>query len=69
MSSFSCPHYDHDRDDCLRLGAECVPGRPGCVLFGNSVFALPWEERLRRKQAERKQAAEAASPLKADDVR
>jgi len=53
MSSFSCPHYDSQTDDCVRLGAECVPGRPGCVLFGNSVFAVPWQQRLREKQAER----------------
>jgi len=64
MSSFSCPHYDHQRDDCLRLAAECVPGRPGCVLFRNSVFAVPWEERLRRKQAERATAEYDASPPK-----
>jgi hypothetical protein len=55
MTSFSCPHYDAQADDCQRLGAECVPGRPGCVLSRNSVFAVPWEQRLRQKQAARLQ--------------
>jgi hypothetical protein len=37
---------------CMRLDAECVPGRPGCVLRGNSVFAVSAEERIaeRREQ-------------------
>lgn len=53
MASFSCPHYDADHDDCLKLNAECVPGRPGCVLFKNSVFAVSWQQRLANKRAER----------------
>jgi hypothetical protein len=51
--SFSCPNFDMDNDSCMRLQAACVPGRPGCVLAKNSVFAIPAEERLReKKQAE-----------------
>jgi hypothetical protein len=46
MSSFSCPHYDDSRDACQRIGDVCVPGRPGCVLFNNSGFAVPWQQRL-----------------------
>jgi hypothetical protein len=60
MSSFSCPHYDANHDDCLRLPAECVPGRPGCVLFKNSVFAVPWEQRLEAKQQARAAERDAA---------
>jgi hypothetical protein len=44
--TFSCPHFDINRDHCLRLKADCVPGRPGCVLAKNSVFAVPVQERL-----------------------
>ena len=55
MSSFSCPHYDDEHDICQRVGDLCVPGRPGCVLFKNSVFAVPWEERLAAKRLERAQ--------------
>lgn len=57
MSSFSCPHYDEEHDTCQRVGDLCVPGRPGCVLFKNSVFAVPWEERLAAKRLERAQNA------------
>ena len=52
MSSFSCPHYDDEHDTCQRVGDLCVPGRTGCVLFTNSVFAVPWEERLAAKRLE-----------------
>lgn len=53
MTSFSCPHFDQQRDYCVRIQRICVPGRPGCVLCGNSVFAIPWEERLREKEKHR----------------
>jgi hypothetical protein len=39
-----------DRDYCLRLRTDCVPGRPGCVLRHNSVFVTPVEERLRETE-------------------
>ena len=45
--SFSCPHYAFVEDGaCTRVNKHCVPGRPGCVLRANSVFAVPVEERL-----------------------
>ncbi|GAB4130455.1 MAG: hypothetical protein Kow0040_08290 [Thermogutta sp.] len=47
MTSFSCPHFDMEREFCLRLRTDCVPGRRGCVLANTSVFAIPAEERLR----------------------
>ena len=50
MSSFSCPHYDDRCDGCQRIGDLCVPGRPGCVLSGNSGFAVPWQQRLESKR-------------------
>ena len=55
--SFSCPYFDFRDGSCSRLRADCVPGRPGCVLRENSVFLVPVEERLRereREQADRK---------------
>ena len=54
--SFSCPHFDPNRDFCLRLNTECVPGRKGCVLEGKTVFAVPVEERLREKEREKREA-------------
>lgn len=50
MSSFSCPHYDDQREHCMRVDKPCVPGRPGCVLRNNSTFAVPVEERLRERE-------------------
>ncbi|MCL4202947.1 MAG: hypothetical protein KJ000_10640 [Pirellulaceae bacterium] len=55
MSSFSCPHYDDEHDTCQRIGDLCVPGRPGCVLFNNSTFAVPWQQRLEAKRREREE--------------
>ncbi len=53
MSSFSCPHYNVQDETCELVKADCVPGRPGCVLQHNSKFAVPIEERLRRKAIEK----------------
>jgi hypothetical protein len=53
MSSFSCPHFDLEDDWCTKLRTDCVPGRPGCVLRNNSVFAVPVEQRIREKAAAR----------------
>ena len=44
MSSFSCASFDMEHDYCMRLRANCVPGRPSCVLSKNSVFAVPVEQ-------------------------
>jgi hypothetical protein len=49
MSSFSCSHLDMELEYCMKLRADCVPGRPGCVLRHNSEFAMPWEQRLRER--------------------
>lgn len=54
--SFSCPHFDIDRDACLRLKTDCVPGRPGCVLAG-SIFATPLEQRLQEREKENRRRA------------
>ena len=62
MSSFSCPNFDMDRDYCLRLHTDCVPGRPGCVLAKNSVFAVPAEERIREKAESKKHERNGQRP-------
>jgi len=54
--SFSCPHFRPDDEHCLRLNTDCVPGRPGCVLGGKAVFAVPVEERIRLREAEKRRA-------------
>ncbi len=52
--TFTCPHYDTAKDWCLLLGKDCVPGRPGCVARGKSVFLVPVEQRIREKEEERR---------------
>lgn len=63
MSSFSCPHLDESCGHCMRLRADCVPGRPGCVLRG-SVFLVPAEERLRARDQDRPAAPEQPTARK-----
>ena len=48
--SFSCPHFDLNKDYCYRVKTGCIPGRPGCVLQHNSVFAVPVEERIQAQE-------------------
>ena len=38
-----------EKDYCLRLLTDYVPGRKGCVLPNTSVFLFPVEERVREK--------------------
>lgn len=52
--SFSCPHFETREDQCLRLKTDCVPGRPGCVIGGDAVFAVPVEVRIRAKEEEKR---------------
>lgn len=51
--SFSCPHFDIERDGCLRLKNDCIPGRLGCVLRDNSVFSVSADERVKERQQEK----------------
>jgi hypothetical protein len=46
MSSFSCQFLDKNETFCVRLKTDCVPGRPGCVLKGRFVFAVPASKRI-----------------------
>jgi hypothetical protein len=55
--SFSCPHFRPDDEHCLLLKTDCVPGRPGCVLGGKTVFAMPVAERIREREEEKRRRA------------
>lgn len=52
--SFSCPHFRPNDEHCLRLNTVCVPGRRGCVIGQDTVFAVPAEERVRGKEEEKR---------------
>lgn len=60
--SFSCPHFRPDDEYCLRLKTDCVPGRPGCVVPGKTVFATPVAERIRLREEEKRQRAAENPP-------
>ena len=65
--SFACPHFEPHTDSCLRLRCECVPGRPGCAIAKSTGFAVPWEERLKDKQEEKRRellATNVAPPIR-----
>ena len=51
--SFFCPHFDQVKDSCVKLNAECIPGRPGCVLRGKVTFLVPADERVKKRGAKR----------------
>lgn len=55
--SFSCPFFRPGDDYCLRLKTDCVPGRRGCVLPRDTVFAVAAEERVRLKEEEKRRTA------------
>jgi hypothetical protein len=56
--SFSCPHFNPNNDRCDRARARCVPGRRGCVLAGNSTFAVPPLLRVEAAEREERRVAE-----------
>ena len=60
--SFSCPHFRPEDEACLRLKTDCVPGRPGCVLPADTVFAVPAAERIRLREEEKRRSAPALPP-------
>jgi hypothetical protein len=44
--TFSCKNFDHDDESCRKLGGECIPGRPGCVLDGQFTLSEELQARL-----------------------
>lgn len=45
--TFSCKNYDFGTDGCNKLHADCIPGRPGCVLEGKVKVSENLAARLR----------------------
>ncbi len=63
MSSFSCQFIDSEKSYCIRLKKDCIPGRPGCVLKGRFVFAIPAEKRM-NQQADKNQNDKKSNKIK-----
>lgn len=55
--SFSCPHFRLNDEWCLRLNTDCIPGRRGCILPKDTVYAVPPEVRVREKEEEKRRQA------------
>jgi len=53
--TFYCKNFDCNLSICNKLHAECIPGRPGCVLEGKVKFSETIEEQL-KELAEKKVA-------------
>jgi hypothetical protein len=53
MSSFSCQFIDKNETFCVRLKTDCVPGRPGCVLKGRFIFAIPANKRVEENKKQK----------------
>jgi hypothetical protein len=51
--TFYCKNFDCNLNSCAMLRAECIPGRPGCVLAGKVKFSETIEERLREMAEKR----------------
>jgi len=55
--TFSCPNFDFNSDNlCMKLNSECIPGRPGCLLFGKVKLSEPVKARLAELAEETKLA-------------
>jgi hypothetical protein len=66
--SFYCPWQDGQFETCRRTGeTKCLPGKPGCVLFGKVAFAEDVPER-RKPSRGSKRAIPLKSPLKVDST-
>lgn len=55
--TFACKNYDHEGECCRKLGGECLPGRPGCVLDGQVKLSEELQKRvdeLQTKAGQRK---------------
>ncbi len=52
--TFSCKNHDFDTDMCKKLKAECIMGRPGCVLEGKVSLSEDIINRLNELEKESK---------------
>ena len=50
--TFSCKNFDFNAENCMKLNADCIPGRPGCVLEGKVRFSEDIEKKLKVLAAE-----------------
>jgi len=67
--SFYCPWQDGQFEKCRRTGdTPCLPGKPGCVLFGKVDFAEDADGR-RSSPRSRLGASRKSSPSVAEGVR
>jgi hypothetical protein len=48
--SFSCPHYNYENELCKKIKDTCVPGKPGCVLYGKVTFASDFEKQTKNAE-------------------
>ena len=54
--TFSCPNFDFNSENlCMKLNSECIPGRPGCVLFGKVKLSETVKARLAELEEEVRQ--------------
>jgi hypothetical protein len=52
--TFSCKNFDFNKEDCMKLKTECIPGRRGCVLAGKVKFSEDIEKRLEELEKEKR---------------
>lgn len=45
--TFSCKNFDFNSENCMKLNADCIPGRSGCVLEGKVRFSEDIEKKLK----------------------
>ena len=52
--TFSCKNIDLNTDYCMKLKAECIPGRPGCVLEGRVAVSEEIEKKLKKLETQKR---------------
>jgi len=50
--TFSCKNFDFNAENCMKLNADCIPGRPGCILEGRVRFSEEIEKKLKALEDE-----------------
>ena len=50
--TFSCKNFDFNAENCMTLNADCIPGRPGCILEGKVRFSEEIEKKLKELENE-----------------
>lgn len=61
--TFSCKNFDFNVENCMKLNADCIPGRPGCVLEGKVRFSEEIEKKLKElEEAKRERRKRRRKP-------